>query len=288
VSDILTKISKVLAQAEADGVTPEEAEAFFKAAQALGTKYNIDLAVARQHTQQAQRREEPIKRSLRFEAARNTKKHFVNLYHTIAQVNDLRINIYGDSNGVIAFGFPSDIDVTDAIFASVSAHMVEQANAYLKTGEYKNETETRYQRYKEFENVVPYSYRARYDYDKQAYYTWEERLVTKPIDGRTARANFYSAYTSQIGRRLREAQREAKQQVVAESSDQGAGTELALIEKATEVNDYYKKTSDARGSWNGPSSGGYSSSASSAGRSAAQSARLGGSTAVGGSKAIGA
>lgn len=285
-SDTLTKISKILNQAEADGVTPEEAEAFFAAAQALATKYNIDLAKARQHTQQQQRREDPVRRTVRFDAARNTKKHFVNLYHTIAGVNDVRIDIFGDSNGVYPYGFPSDIDVVDAIFATVSAHMVEEANKYLKTGEYKSETQRRWVRYKEYGGVSSWSYRAKYDYDKGEYYTWEEKLVDKPIDGRTARANFYEAYTSQIGRRLRDAAREAKAQVMASESDQGTGTELALIEKTTEVSDYYKKTSRARGSWNGPSSGGYSSSAQGAGRSAAQSARLGGSTAVGGNKAL--
>src|SRR5688500_11288237 len=106
-SDTLTKIGKMLRQAEADGTTPAEAEAFFATAQALASKNSIDLAVARQTVAHNEKREEPVQRRVSFDAARNTKKHFVNLYHRIAEVNDVQINIFHDSTGVLPFGFPS-------------------------------------------------------------------------------------------------------------------------------------------------------------------------------------
>jgi hypothetical protein len=292
-SDIMTKISKVLKQAE-NAATPEEAEAFFAAAQQMGAKYNIDLAIARQHTQQRERREEPVRRSIQFDTGRNTKKHFVNLYSTIAQHNDLKMDIRGDSTGVYPYGFPSDQDVAEAIFASVSVHMVEEANKFIASGGYKAETQTRVQRYKDYNDYGWHN-----AYDGKGPYDWSERVVHKPVDGRTARANFYEGYIRTLGRRLLEAYRAAKAEVVAESSlsqestgaldpsEATTGVELALIEKTEEVHSFYKANSRARGSWNGPSSSGFSSTATMAGGQAAQRARIGSSAAMGGAKAIG-
>lgn len=269
-SDIIEKIAKVLNQAE-NASTEAEAEAFLKAAQALSTKYSIGLAEARAHTSKKEKREDPVRQTVDLnDFGRNTKKHLVNLFHRVAEANDVRIDIAQGSTRVYPFGFPSDIELTRTLFAHLAMQMVEEANKFLATGEYKNEVQGTWVRKKKNNGY--------YDY-------WDEEWVEKPVDGRVARSNFYQAFVSRVGQRLMEAKREATAEVVAESS----GTELVLADKKEEVYSYYKRTSNARGSWNGPSTSAHSSSSRSAGTAAGSRARLSSQTAMGGAKgAIGA
>jgi len=263
-SDLMLKIGKLLTQAENAG-TPEEAEAFMAKAQMLGTSYSIDLAKARAAVAKGMKREEPVVRRMDVAEYRSkTKKHMVSLYNTIANANDVRITITSDSTTVYPHGFASDIDVVDALFVSLSMQMVEQANAWLATGEYKRETELK----------------------------WDNKTgewVNKPIDGRVARASFYRSFIETVGDRLRRAKEAAEAEVMSVESDGGTGTELVLVEKRKEVGEFYAaKTKGLRG-WSGSASGGYSSSGSSAGRSAGKSATLSSGKAVGGArKQIGA
>lgn len=257
---MIEKLAKLLALAE-NASTEEEAQAFMSKAQLLSTKYSIELATARAAIEKSQRREAPeVRRTQIADTKSKTKKHMVNLYNAVARVNDVRIDISGDSTTVISHGFPTDIDVTDAMFFSLSRQMVEQANAWLDTGEYK----------KEIVNV------------------WSEsqwRYVDKPVDKRVARGTFYQNFIWEVSKRLKAAKASALEQFEQET---GTGTELVLMDKTQEVHDYYRNTSMARGSWSGPSSSGYSHGAGQAGQKAGSSAKLSGDKAMtGGKKAIG-
>lgn len=278
-STLLEKIGLLLRQAESAG-TEEEALTYTQKAQMLASREQIELAQARAAVAHREKREEPEQRTLWFGeiGKKNTKTHLVNLYSTIASANDVKINIYGDSSGVIAFGFPSDIEVVDLLFGSLAAQMIEAGDIYIKSGEHKTETV-----YREKKVTDSWGFTS---------YEWGEF----PVDGRTARASFYRGFTDRIGDRLLKARREArieaeaaeKSQAVLSGQDDApewalTGTALVLAAKAEEVGSFYHKTSRAKGSWKGYG-GGHSSSGHSAGRAAGDRARISSARALAGSR----
>lgn len=276
-SDILDKIAKVLAQAERTD-NEHEAEAFLKQAQHLSTRYSIDLAIAREHIAKAEQREQPTTRRVPVgQRGKQGNRYMVRLFLAIAQNNDLVCDIAHNSTAVIPYGMPSDIDVTEALFAHLSIQMVESANAFLKTGEHRKETVQRWRRYRLY-----VSWGEHWDYRRDEAYTWSQEYVAVPIDGRTARANFYDAFIVRINQRLREARAEVREEIEAEST----GTDLVLVRKADEVNGFYKQNSDAKGSWKGArqSVSAHSMAAAGAGLKAGTRARIGSQGAVGGGK----
>lgn len=275
-SDLMNKIAKLLNQAER-AATEEEADAFLSMAQTLSTKYSIDLAVARAHTAKLEQVQQPEKRMSTFEGVkRNNKKHYVNLFHEIARSNDTKIDIAYDSSYVVAYGFPTDIDVVEAMFAHLSVQMVESANQFIASGAYKNELTPRWTRTK---NYHPDGWE--YDHKTGRFFDWEEKYESKPVDGRVARASFYEGFIREIGNRLRS----AKQAVVEEEEQKSSGTALALIDKKQSVDDFYREASNARGQWKGTTSNSMSTSGFSSGIKSGQSARLSGQRSVGGARA---
>ena len=275
---MLDQLAKILNQAENAG-TPEEAATFMKKAQSLATLTSIDLAVARQHTAKREQREQPTHKTITIGQPRKLNNaRLVNLFIAVADSNDVKVNIASNSTFVIAFGMPSDIEVVEALYASLLFQMTESANAWLKTGEYKKETVLR--------EVTKRDYWGRY-----------KDLEERPMDGRTARANFYDAFTRRISSRLWDARQDAlkaakeKTYTLPTTGEDGVEyeievtAELVLFDKNKEVGDYYSKTSRAKGSWKGASStSAYSTSARQAGDSAGRSARLGTSKAIGGQR----
>lgn len=252
-SKVMDTIAKLLAQAEGTD-NEHEADAFLAEAQRRATVYSIDLAVARQHTAKRQQRETPIQRTITIGARGkmgNTK--LVQLFLAAARANDVTCNIAHNNTYVIAFGFPADIEVAEAIYAHVSYQMVEAANAYLKTD----------------------------DFREDAY--WCERTWTwKQVSARTARLSFYESFIERIGSRLMEAKLSAEAAAIADEADEtnevpeASGTALVLADKKAEVKDFYTHHSEARGSWRGGrrTTAAGSTAARTAGRQAGDAARL--------------
>lgn len=268
----LDKISKLLAKAES---TEHEAErdALVSKAQQLATLASIDLEVARQHQADQNKREQPEQRRVELFGWEDRRKqgrhHFVNLFLRIGEANDVKANIYADSTGVVPFGFPSDIDVTEALYASLAVQMVTAANAYLKTGAYKTETAI---------------------YEVRDHYWGGTTFESKPMNGKTARSNFYEAFINAISIRLLQARKDAvattESVVNEETGEESTSGALVLADKAVEVRDFYKQNSNARGSWGAGrrSSAARSDSARSAGTEAGKSARLTGTRGIGGAR----
>ncbi|MUL67416.1 hypothetical protein BOO86_23280 [Mycobacterium sp. CBMA 234] len=97
----------------------------------------------------------------------------------------------------------------------------------------------------------------------------------RPTPTITARLNFQLAFGARVGQRLGDAREEAHQAATVERADQ-PGTAVALRNKDLELVSFYRKTSQARGSWRASSaSAGYSSAARQAGDRAGRRARLG-------------
>lgn len=264
----IDKISALLAMAESTE-NEAEADAFMSKAQMLATAYSIDLALARSHAAKASKREEPMMRQVNIgERGKHINKYLVELFHKVTQNNDLKITISFYSTYVNLYGMPSDIDVSEAIYVSLSHQMVSAANEFIADGTWKGE----------------------------AFKVWNDRewdYEWKPYTAKTARNAFYKGYIERIGTRLYEARNQAIKEYKAgvehapvesgQVETKATGAEVVLKAKTEEVGEFYRKTSNARGSWKGSSSkaGG---SASNAGRSAANSARLGAQRGIGGKR----
>jgi Protein of unknown function (DUF2786) len=275
----LTRIAALLRQAERTD-NEHEADAYMAAAQRLATLTSIDLEVARQHSTSTEKRARPVQTSIRIgEPGRRGLRTYVELFLAIARANDVTCDIASNSTYVNAYGFDSDIEVCQSLYASLIVQMVRASDGYLKSGDYRSETRLVRVRHRDAQGVE---------------HTGRE---LRPIHGTTARLSFQRAFAERIGTRLAEARvqatRDAGNEVATTPDETGteitSGRALVLIAKQLEVTDFYRQRSRARGSWRGVRTSGHSSQAARAGDRAARSARLGSNAAVGGARiAIGA
>ncbi len=258
---MLTRIGGLLRQAESTD-NEHEAEAFLAAAQRLATRSSIDLAVARAHIVGRERRPTPVQRMIPIgEPGKKGLRTYVQLFVAIAAANDVRCDVARTSTQVYAYGFDSDIDTCEALYASLLVQMVRASDQYIKSGQYRSATVEKIVTEKRWGRTV-------------------RRQVQAPVAAVTARLNFQMAFAARIGRRLAEVKAEVEAEIVPETV--AAGTALALRNKEVELTDFYQKTSDARGTWRGPqASAGHSAAARRAGDRAGKAARLGTSPELG-------
>ena len=252
----LTKLAALLRQAESTE-NEHEAEAFMAAAQRLATATSIDLAVARAHTARREKRAGPVAKRIEIgPAGKRALRTYVQLFLAIARANELRCDLASNSTYVIAYGFETDIEMCEALYASLVVQMVRASDSYLRSGRYRQEMQ--------------------YVDERGPDGRW--RRVRKPVHGITARISFQTAFATRIGERLAAERERTTAQVlrqVRSKPEPGTpGTALVLQEKTLEVTDFYSRTSRARGAWRGwAESGRVSTSAQRAGRRAADAAR---------------
>jgi hypothetical protein len=247
----LTKLAALLRQAESTN-NEHEAEAFMAAAQRLATATSIDLAVARAHSARKERRAAPIAKRIEIgPPGKRALRTYIQLFLAIARANDLTCDLAGNSTYVIAYGFETDIEVAEALYASLVVQMVRASDAYLRSGTYRRESNWVEERGRDGR--------------------W--RSVRKPVHGITARISFQTAFARRIGERLADAREQTTAEVLKGPDTTSSGTALVLQEKALEISDFYARTSTARGSWRGWEGSGRSSTlAERAGRRAADAA----------------
>ena len=262
----LTRIGNLLRQAEGTD-NEHEAATFLQAAQRLATAASIDLAVARAHDPSAAQSGPTVRQVTIGSAGKRGLKTYVALYVAIGHANDLKVDVAHNSTFVMAYGFPGDIDATEALYSSLVVQMVAASDAYLKSGAYKQEVAAK---------VVT---------DRSG---WQprRRVEYTPLSPITARLNFQSAFAERVGTRLREARDEARAEAAAADTTGSTSTEVALRGKEVEVVDYHRAQSTARGTWRGSSaSAGYSEGARRAGDQAGRRARIGEQATLGGPRA---
>lgn len=142
---MLTRIGGLLRQAESTD-NPHEGEAFMAAAQRLATAASIDLAVARSHAAGKEKRATPTQRLITIgEPGKKGLRTYAQLFLVIAAANDVQCDIAQTSAVIYAYGFAGDIDVCEALYTSLLIQMVRASDAYIKSGEYRNETTMRTQ-----------------------------------------------------------------------------------------------------------------------------------------------
>jgi putative metallohydrolase (TIGR04338 family) len=262
---LLTRIGKLLRQAERAGTTAE-AEAFLAKAQSMAATNSVSLAVARAGARRGERREAPTFTTVRIgNPGERSNRQLAELLIVLARANRLEILIHGNGFQVELHGFPTDIAVVEALYASLSIQMVEAANRFLASGAHREESVE----------------------------TWDSRRrrwVDKPVHGTTARIAFYSGFRQRIADRLGEVIADAEREAIeAErrmrpvsapgSTDLGqTSTELALVAKSVELHDHFAAEVRRRGirrSWGGASDGGDAHASRRAGDRAGTRASLG-------------
>lgn len=239
---MIEKIGKLLRHAEGAS-TEAERDTFFTKAQELASMHSIELAVARAAHEKGEAELSPTFESVQLgHRGQHSNVRFVGLILVIAHANDLRCSIRNDNTGVTLFGFPGDIEVTKALYASLAIQMVTDADAYIRSGAHKP--------------VHGRTARAAF------YAGWTSRIGQRLKDAQEqARAHAEAANPPTA------------------TGDAGPSnsTALALVAKEIEVDDYYdymKRQQGVRGTWRGGSHVGDAHSAA-RGQAAAETARLG-------------
>lgn len=279
----------------------EERQMFYARAAQVAARNSIDLAEARAAVTKGQKREEPTQKRVTIgKKGQVALAFYTELMLNIAGIHDLKCVIYGNGTGVGLYGFPSDIEVTEAIYASAVVGMVRGGDEYLKAGEYKKDVQPRRVKVKTpnpewSESRVDWTGKCRDSWgDVIPKFTYEWTIVTKAVSGMTARQNFYDGFVNAVTRKMREAKREVEKaaKVAAAENEHveeaSSSTALVLVAKKEEVQDFYDKQFSGRrlGHYNGGSRTPVShSGARAAGARAGANANVGGrSTGIGGSR----
>ena len=160
----LTRIAALLRKAESTD-NEHEADAYLQAAQRLATLSAVDLAVARAHSAHRERRVRPTQRTITIgDSGKRGLRTYVQLFLAIGRANNLTCDIARDSSRVYAYGFDTDIDTVQALYASLVVQMVRASDAYIKSGDYAREKVTKQvkipgsERYNRWRREVSYDY----------------------------------------------------------------------------------------------------------------------------------
>jgi hypothetical protein len=180
-ADMLERVAKLLNQAENAG-TEAEAATFMEAAQRVATTHSIDMAKAR-HATISKQRTVPVQRTIHIgERKQRGLRTLVDLCIGILEANDCECTIAGSATKVYAVGFAEDLDITEALFASLQVQQAKALAEFKAAGTWREE--------KVWVSSTSWPYGE-----------WKQQTWL------TARLNFQEAYAYRIGARLMDAKR---------------------------------------------------------------------------------
>ncbi|MGL6234531.1 MAG: DUF2786 domain-containing protein [Segniliparus sp.] len=242
----LARVAALLRQAEGTD-NEHEAEAFLAAAQRLATAASIDLALARAHSTNRAKQAKPAQRTVTVgERGSKGLRTYVALFSGIGQANQVKCDVSHDSTYVLAFGFPEDIDATEALYASLLVQMAKSCESYLASGAH---------------------------------------LPTPKITARLNFQLAFAGRIGARLQQAREEEERAARRDGRATSGASTSTELVLRNKELELADFYRQTSKARGSWRAVSSGNaWCARSQRAGDRAGSDARIGAQSAFAGAR----
>lgn len=243
---IMSRISKVYAQAEAPGRTAEEQMVFLEKAQRMAAQHSIDLALMRKkQADKDDKHDRPITGemfSLMGLPNVTYRNLAVQLASSICEAHNVKCTIRGKSQWITFYGYPEDVTLTELMVTRVTPMMFEAADEYLKSSTHKS----------------------------------------TGVSAVSARITFCKNFAWEINTRLTEAVKQTIEEVVAierGSSDAtvSTSTEIALRDKEIELADYIAhefKRQGVRGSWRGSNTSNWNGTAAGAGREAGRQANL--------------
>lgn len=274
---MLNRIAGLIAHAESLPVESAERQTYMDKAITLAAVTNIDLAMARAHQRDKNKRETPEKKSFRVGSyvgasrrVSNNSHWMVDLFSQIAAVNDVQCTFSSNNVYVHAHGLPSDIAVTEKLFNMISTQMVAEADALIKRNAHKRVQTVRRMKRVENPDYVP---------EWERWMLWEgERndpmftrktievpdddedgnpvYIEKPVgvDGRVWRSNFYEGFIARIMSRLWEAKRKAaKDAGITRENEDSNEKALVLRDKQGEVQEFFKEnTKHVLATWTPP------------------------------------
>lgn len=188
-----------------------EADAFMAAAQRLATSASIDLAVARSHTASRERRAAPVQRLI-----------------TLGEAGKKGLRTYAHLFLAIAAANDVQCDITSTstvIYAYGFADDIDVCEAL-------------------YSSLLVQMVRASDAYLRSGTY---RTSAGRPVAGITARLEFQTAFAARIGARLTETKKHTEEAAEVATP----GTAVVLRDKQLELRDFYRITSQARGSWRG-------------------------------------
>ncbi len=237
------KVRKLLAHADKAG-TDEEQKTYLEKAENLAAENSINLALLRKRQADADDpdhvRDAPMTSELfSLDALPNTtyRNLAVELATAIAHAHGARLSIQGKSRWLTFYGFKEDVSLTELMTTRITPMMFDAADEYLKSPKHKA--------------------------------TGEATV--------SARITFCKNFAYVVGQRLKEAVKQTEAKVQETLAIGTTSTELALREKAIEVQDYVAyefKRQGVRGSWKGSNTSGWNGNAASAGEASGRSANL--------------
>lgn len=285
-SKALNRLSKILNQAERAPEGSPEREAFMEKALVMSQAIGIDLAVARAHQADREKVETPTRKQIQVgqygsKSQSRLNGYLASLFNAVATPNDIQVTFGGNNIYIYAYGFPSDIEVAEKLFASLSVQMVAEADRLLKAGANKEWVEDAPLYETRDDGDFWGGYRAvKRDEDGNVV---RGRALRSKVDGRVWRANFYEGFIARISSRLYDARNEEVARRRTEEGKESGSTTLALRDKSREVVDFYKdETKHMRlGIWKPPETSMFSAAGLVTGQSVAAKASLGTETGVG-------
>lgn len=276
-NDVVARIAALCRKAESTD-SPHEAQALMAGAQHLATLAAIDLEVARSYRPAHERPRVLVVEAVDIGPARKVGlRTYVRLFLAVARPNDVRVTVAADNTRVFAHGYETDIAVLRCLYPSTLVQMVTASDSYLRAGTWRAGTYT------------------------------DRSGLRRAVGARQARISFQESYAETIERRLFEARaatvKKADAQVPDAASLAGSSegqeldasssevtngrAQLALVDKAAEVERFFRSKVSTRSQWREATS--LSNAAVHAGRIAANGAVLSSPKALHGSRgALGA